>query len=341
MLQIPHIFFRNDTMKAIEVIGPKTSPEVTLNPSAPKPIPKSAEILIKVHAAGITADELAWPELWEEVPVRIPGHDISGVVAALGPDYKGSLSVGDDVYSMLHAVRGLGQAEFSIAEDEEVAKKPKSITHAQAAALPIPVLTAWEGVFEHAKLEKGTKVLITGASGAVGHVTVQIASKIAGAEVIALASSRHHDTLKELGASRVVDYNTPNWEDSIKDVDVVFDTVGDPILAKTWKTVKSDGLIITVGNTPPAWDFGNGEPEELKDHPDVKWFFFIVSSKNETLARVAGLIDDGTIKTLPVKGFSIDQGVEAWKVATQRGRTGKVVIEFVTKDSQQNGASKK
>ncbi|RFU79389.1 hypothetical protein TARUN_2844 [Trichoderma arundinaceum] len=315
-------------MKAVVVLGTKANPEVTLNPAVPKPSPKHAEILIKVHAAAVTRDEITWWELWEHT-VRIPGHDISGEIAALGPDYKGNLQVGDEVYCMIHAWRGLGQAEYAIVESDEVAKKPKLLTHAQASALPIPVLTAWEAIYERAHVQKGWKVLVTGASGAVGAILVQVASRLVGAEVFALANSQHHDSLKALGASQVFDYNTPNWEDSIQDIDVVIDTVGNPILAKTWKTVKSNGHIITVGPPPAAWEYGKGRPDELDHFPNVKWLFFVVVPKTATLEKVARLIDEGVIEPLAIEKFSLDNVVQAHKYSTIRNRKGKVVIEFV------------
>ncbi|EGR50329.1 uncharacterized protein TRIREDRAFT_21876 [Trichoderma reesei QM6a] len=315
-------------MKAVEVLGTKANPEVTLNPAVPKPSPKNGEILIKVHAAGLTGDEITWWELWEH-PIRIPGHDISGQVAALGPEYKGDLKVGDDVFSMIHGWRGLGQAEYAIVESAEVARKPQSLSHAQASALPIPLLTAWEAVFERAQVQRGWRVLVTGASGAVGVIVVQMASRLAGAEVVALASEQHHDSLRRLGASRVVDYNTPNWEDTIRGVDVVIDTVGSPVLGKTWKTVKSNGHIITVGQPPAAWEYGKGRPEELDDFPNVKWLFFVVTPKAETLDKVARLVDDGTIQPIAVEVFPLEKVVQAHKYASIRNRRGKVVIEFV------------
>ncbi|KAH6603666.1 hypothetical protein Trco_008441 [Trichoderma cornu-damae] len=315
-------------MKAVEVVGTKANPEVVLNPAVPKPSPKNAEILIKVHAAGVTGDEITWWELWEH-PVRIPGHDISGEVAVLGPDYRGDLKVGDEVYSMIHGWRGLGQAEYAIVESEEVARKPRLLNHAQASALPIPLLTAWEAVFERAHVRKGWKVLVTGASGAVGSILVQMASRLAGAEVFALASPQHHGSLKALGASHVVDYNTPDWEDAVKDIDVVIDTVGNPVLAKTWKTVKSSGHIITVGQPPAAWEYGKGRPEELDEFPDVKWLFFVVVPKAETLAKVARFVDEGVIEPIAIEVFPLDQAVQAHKYASVRNRKGKVVIEFV------------
>ncbi|KND91882.1 Reticulon-4-interacting protein 1, mitochondrial [Tolypocladium ophioglossoides CBS 100239] len=319
-------------MKAIQVTGSKATPEIVLTESLPKPIPNGSHILIRVHAAGITADEVTWPELYD-TPNRVPGHDISGVVEALGPDYRGPVSVHDSVYFMLRPAAGQGgQAEYALVAPEEIAPKPTTISHAEAAALPIPILTAWEAIFEHAKLEQGSRILVTGASGAVGVMLVQLATRLLGAEVTGLASAQNHAYLKELGASRVVDYRSPGWETSIKDMDAVFDTAGGSTLSKTWSTVKPHGIIVTVADPPPPWASGKEQPDELHTYPDVKTKYFIVTAQAGPLAKVAALIDDGSVKPLPVKVFPADEAVEAWSYASQRSRHGKGVIEFVSEE---------
>lgn len=317
-------------MKAIQVTGDKSNPKITLTDCVPKPAPTGTQVLLKVHAAGITADELTWPELYAS-PARIPGHDVSGVVDALGPEYSGALAVGDEVYAMLRAsAEQGGQAEYVVAAADEVCLKPRSTSHAQAAGLPIPVLTAWEAIHTHAKLERGCRVLVTGASGAVGLMLVQLARLELGAETVGLASPRNREALLNLGVSKVVDYNLPNWEDDVGDVDVVFDTVGGQTLARAWKTVKNGGAIVTVADPPPPWAFGGGEPDELKDHPGVKWVYFVVTARAEPLEKAASLLDEGAMEPIPVKVFGPGQGLEAWKYAAQRGREGKAVLQFVS-----------
>jgi NADPH:quinone reductase-like Zn-dependent oxidoreductase len=317
-------------MKAVQITGDKGAHEIKFTDALPMPTPKGRDILIKVHAAGINADEVTWPELYE-TSNRIPGHDISGIVEALGPDYDGPLSVGESVFAMLHTDSSqCGQAEYTIASPDEIALKPTSISHAEAAALPIPILTAWEAIFEHAKLQQGSRVLVTGASGAVGVMLVQLARHLLDAEVIGLASPKNHAYLKELGASQVLDYKSPGWEDSIRNVDTVFDTVGGATLDKTWSTVKKDGFIVTVADPPPPWASGKGKPEQLKEHPDVKWIYFIVTARGDNLAKVTTLLDEGSVKPLAVKVFSAAESLEAWKYAGQRGRRGKAVIDFAS-----------
>lgn len=316
-------------MKAVQILGSQNDHRIILSDTLPRPSPTGQQVLIKVHAAGITADEVIWPELYASSN-RVPGHDISGTVDALGPQYSGPLSVGQSVYAMIDADAPQGgQSEYAIAMPKEIAVEPSSISHAEASALPIPALTAWEAIFKRANLDKGSKILVTGASGAVGVMLVQMAKKLLDAEVIGLASSSNHAMLAELGTDQCLDYNNINWHDEIRGVDAVFDTVGGETLSKTWNTVKETGIIVTVGDPAPAWAFDRGQPEELQNHPEVRWLHFIVSPDGDTLSKVASLIDDGTLKPIPVVAFEVEEAVEAWKYAAQRGRKGKAVIKFV------------
>ncbi len=314
-------------MKAIQVLGDKASPTIHFTTTLSPPTPSSSQILIKVAAAGITADELTWPELYE-TPNRVPGHDVSGTVHALGPSYAGPLQVGDDVFAMLGADRGMGMAEFAIVEESEVAVKPAAVSHAQAAALPIPLLTAWEAAHRHLRLEKGARVLVTGASGAVGRIFVQIAAKVVGAEVVALASGEKIEAVKEMGAAMAVDYRMQGWELEVGRVDAVFDTVGGSVLNKCWTAIKENGALVTVGDPPPQWAFGGGEPEELKMRPGVRALHFIVDADGKALDEVGRLVESGVVSSLPVREFKVEEAVEAWNFAGTRGRGEKAVVMF-------------
>ncbi|KAI8256513.1 putative zinc-binding oxidoreductase [Colletotrichum sp. SAR 10_77] len=314
-------------MKAIQVLGPVSSPKVVTTTSLPTPVPNHSEILIRVHAAGITAPELLWPELYT-APHRIPGHELSGTVAALGPTYPGPLRLKEPVFAFIAADRGGGgQAEYVVCLPDEVAPKPVSATHEEAAALPIPLLAAWEGIITRGKVGAGMKVLVTGASGAVGSVAVQITAR-RGAEVVALASSRSEEKVRGLGAREVVDYNDEDWSEKIRDVDVVFDTVGGDVLGKSWQVVRPDGMIITVGDPAPQWAFGRGPAEEAGRYPDVRYEYFIVSPNVEALSEAGGMIDAGLIEVLRVEAFCFEEAEQAWEYAGKRGRDGKAVITF-------------
>lgn len=315
-------------MKGIQILGDVSSPRVVVNNSMTKPTPCKDEVLVRVYAAGITGDEVLWPELYSTA-TRIPGHELSGIVSATGPDYHGPLEVGQEVLALIAADRGEGQAEYAICLADEIALKPASLSHQEAAALPIPFLTAWEAIIDHGKATPGMHVLVTGASGAVGSLAVQLASNLAGCHVTALASSHTNDSLKRLGASEVIDYNTAGWEKQIQEIDLVFDTVGGDILTKTWETVKSDGAIVTVGDPAPPWAFGGGKPAESVNLPGVRYKHFIVSPSSERLARLSGMLDDGSIGALAVRPFPVDEVEQAWAHSRLRNRGPKVVLSFL------------
>ncbi|KAF7530161.1 hypothetical protein G7054_g9684 [Neopestalotiopsis clavispora] len=314
-------------MKAVQVIGDPSSPKIICNNDLPKPVAHDSDILVQVQAAGITADEVTWPELYRTAS-RIPGHDISGTIASLGSDYDGSLQLGQEVFALLHPDRGEGQAEYVLCRADELAPKPSSISHAQAAALPIPALTAWEAIVDHVKIGADADVLVTGASGAVGSIFVQLVKHLTGAKVIALASPQSHDALRRLGVDEVLDYRADGWEKLVTGVDVVFDTVGSDVLTKTWETVSDRGTIITVADPPPPWAFGRGPAAESAAHPGVCHVYFIVSPNSQRLADVSKLIDGGALEAINVKSFSIEDAEQAWSDARGRNRGYKAVIDM-------------
>ncbi|KAF4822656.1 putative zinc-binding oxidoreductase [Colletotrichum siamense] len=264
-------------------------------------MPNSFEVLIRVHAAGITAPELTYP-----VPLRL----------------------NQPVFAFIAADRGGGgQAEYVVCLPDEVVPKPVSATHEEAAALPIPLLAASEGIIARRKVGAGMKVLVTGASGAVGSIAVQIAAR-RGAEVVALASLRSAGRLRGLGAREVVGYNDESWSADIRGVDVVFDTVGGDVLGKSWEVVRPHGMIITVGDPAPPWALGRGPAEEAGRYPDVRYEYFIVSPNAGALSEAAGMIDAGLIEVLRVEAFCFEEAEQAWEYAGKRGRDGKAVITF-------------
>src|SRR5207302_10497233 len=175
----------------------------------------------------------------------IPGRDLSGVVEEVGYGVT-TLVPGSEVYAMLDYCYDGAEAEYTIALPSELAPKPGTLDHVQAAAVPLSALTAWQGLFEYAKLVAGQTVLIHGAAGGVGVFAVQLA-RWAGAHVIANASARNRDFLRELGATEVIDYTTTRFEDVVHGVDFVFDTVGGDTLQRSWQVVKPGGVLCSLG----------------------------------------------------------------------------------------------
>jgi len=160
---------------------------------------------------------------YRPLPV-IPGYELSGVVTEVGMGVTG-VKVGDEVYARISASRDGAEAEYSIVPAEELALKPRSLTHLQVAAVPQSALTAWQSMFDYARLTTGQTILIHGASGGVGVFAVQLAHW-AGAKVIATASNRNLDFIRDLGADETIDYGTTHFEEIAHNVDVVFDIIG-------------------------------------------------------------------------------------------------------------------
>jgi NADPH:quinone reductase-like Zn-dependent oxidoreductase len=206
-------------------------------------------------------------------------------------------------------------AEFCLTQPQNIAMKPKSLTHELAATVPIGALTAWQGLFDRAKMQAGERVLIHGAAGAVGLFAVQLAH-LRGAYVIATASARNAEFVKQLGADEVIDYETSRFEDQVGNVDIVFDAVGGDTLNRSWTVLKPSGRIVTIA----------ADSEATADQR-VKDAFFIVEPNQEQLLEVAKLLDAGSLKAfvsavVPLKEASI---AYSRAVPDKRGY-GKVVV---------------
>jgi NADPH:quinone reductase-like Zn-dependent oxidoreductase len=198
--------------------------------NALRPEPKEDEILIRVRAASVNPVDAAIRQgylaqiIGDKLPL-IPGMDAAGVVEKSGAKIT-KFKPGDAVYAFFTLANEGGYAEFAIAKENETALKPKALSYEEAAAVPAAASTAWQALVETAKLSAGQTVLIHGGSGGVGHFAIQIA-KARGAKVIATASTKNQDFLKQLGADQAIDYTKAKFEDVIKDVDVVLDAVGE------------------------------------------------------------------------------------------------------------------
>ena len=185
------------------------------------PAPGPGETLVQVHAAALTRDELEWPV--DRLPA-IPSYEVSGVVEALGPGVEG-VTVGDEVYGMSAFDRDGVAAEYAAIPAELLARKPRALSHVEAAAVPLAALSAWQGLFEHGGLAAGERVLIHGATGGVGQFATPLASRH-GAHVSATTSAGATERARELGAEVVIDHTAGPWDAGLAPVDLVFDTVG-------------------------------------------------------------------------------------------------------------------
>ena len=288
-----------------------------------KPKPGNGEVLVEVHAAGVTTTELTWYSTTNQKSgdarvKAIPGHEFSGVIAELGVGV-GDFKVGQEVYGFNDWFEEGATAEFCVTVPASIAAKPDSLTHVEAASVPISALTAWQGFFEQARLKQGDRVLVQGGAGAVGIFAVQIA-KLHGAYVIATVSGKNLSLVKELGADEVIDYRAARFEDSVRDIDIVFDTVGGETRARSWKVLKADGKMISIA--------ADGE---VTTDPKVRDAYFIVRPDRGQLIEIAKLLDAGKLKTLVKAVVPLKDAAAAFagKVPGAKGY-GKTVIEVAT-----------
>jgi NADPH:quinone reductase-like Zn-dependent oxidoreductase len=285
----------------------------------PQPEPAPDEVLIGVHAVGVTPTELLWYPTThtKEGAARtgaVPGHEFSGVVAALGANVH-TFEVGDEVYGMNDWFAAGATAEFCVTLPQNIAKKPVTLSYAVAATVPIASLTAWQGLFERAKLQPGERVLVQGGAGTVGLFAVQFAH-LQGAYVIATASAQDIDFVKGLGADEVIDYAVTPFEKVAQNVDVVFDSVGGDTRDRSWSVLKPGGRMITI-----AADSEAATDQRVKDA------FFIVEPNQKQLVEIAKQLDDGRLKTFVKTTVPLEEASSAYNGSLKsRGGPGKVVI---------------
>jgi NADPH:quinone reductase-like Zn-dependent oxidoreductase len=255
-------------------------PESLRYEDAPMPSPKAGEVLVRVHAAGVTPTELLWStsrttQSGAPRPLPfIPGHEFSGKVAALGEGVT-AVGVGDAVFGMNDWYGDGAQAEYCLARVADIARKPKSADHDHAAVTPISALTAWQALFEHARIEAGQHILIHGAAGGVGSFAVQFAHR-RGARVTVTVSPANIDFVGGLGADEVIDYRAERFEKRVQGVDAVFDTVGGDTLRRSLTVLKPGGRLVTIA----------ASEEDARDER-IREAFFIVETRRAELEEIA------------------------------------------------------
>jgi NADPH:quinone reductase-like Zn-dependent oxidoreductase len=240
------------TMKAVRIYT-HGRPETLVYEDAPRPTPLTGEVLIRVRAASV--NPVDWKirdgygkELFNHQMPLILGWDVAGTIEAIGPEVE-KFKLGDPVYGYTSLLRDGAYAEFAIAKQEEIALKPASLDFIQAAAVPVGALTAWQALFDTAKLQENQKVLIHAASGGVGSMAVQLA-KAKGAYVIGTASARNADFVRELGVDEFIDYQSTSFETVVHDVDVVLDAIGSDTQVRSFGVLRKDGFLVSIVELP-------------------------------------------------------------------------------------------
>ncbi len=314
------------TMRAItqDTFG---GPDVLRLADVARPEPLPTEVLVRVHAAGVNPVDWKTREgggmagvLGE--PPFVLGWDVSGVVEAVGFGVH-TLEVGDEVYGMPWFPRQAGAyAEYVTAPARQFVRKPSTVGHDLAAAVPLAGLTAWQALVDAARVEPGQRVLIHAAAGGVGHFAVQFAKHL-GAYVIGTAREAKHDWLRSLGADELVDYTAVRFEDAVKDVDVVIDLIGDGVeetSTRSLETLRPGGTLVAVPSGVSPELVAAAEARGLVAKP------YLVEPDGPSLARIAALIDEGTVRVEVEDVLPLAEAAEAHRRGEQGRTRGKLVL---------------
>jgi len=327
-------FVMTKTMKAVR-IHKYGGPRVLKYEDAPRPEPKEDELLIRVHAAGVN------PADWQirsgkrsklKKPFSlILGADVSGAIEAVGSNVT-DFKVGDAVFGMVNTQSGGAYAEYVTASVNDIAQKPRSLDHIQAAALPVVALTAWQALFDAGELSAGQKVLIHAAAGGVGHIALQLA-KCKGAYVIGTASGHNENFLSKIGVDQFINYKTTRFENVVRDIDVVLESINRDIhveafpgetLERSWGVLKKGGVLVSICATPSSETAAKYGVRAKHVRPPAQ--------KNELLAKIAELVDAGHVKPFINTVFPLGEAQKAHKLS-QKGHTrGKIVLRVNESD---------
>ena len=299
----------------------KGGPEELIYEDAPKPALSTNDALVRVHACGITPYELSWSATYttrggaDRLP-SIPGHELSGVVEAVARGVT-DLMPGDAVYALTDFWRDGAAGDYAVVLAGDLAAKPTSLTHTEAAAVPLSGLTAWQALFDHAGLAMGQRVLVHGAGGGVGTYAVQLA-RWRGAHVIGTARQNDRRFLQHLGADEVIDYTAVRFEDEVRDLDVVLDTVGGDTLERSWRVLRPGGILVTIAGSAPA---------DKASHYGVRGVDFIVKPNRSQLMEIARLIEAGQVRPIVEATFPLQQARDAYERGLRGHNRGKLVLQ--------------
>jgi len=310
----------------------------------PEPIVRDDDVLVQVHAAGVNLldSKIKAGEFKLILPYRLPlvlGHDVAGVVVGVGARVR-RFAPGDEVYARPADPRIGAFAERIAMKESDVAHKPKTLTMEEAASVPLVALTAWQVLVDMANLRKGQKVLIHAGSGGVGTIAIQLAKHL-GATVATTTSSANIELVKRLGADVAIDYRTEDFAATLRDYDVVLNSLDAKTLAKSLRVLKPGGQLISISG-PPDPDFARDQgsswvlrqvmralsyrirSQAKRQH--VRYAFLFMRANGHQLADIAALIDAGTIRPVVDRVFPFDETNEALAYVETGRAKGKVVV---------------
>jgi alcohol dehydrogenase len=311
-------------MKSAQINKYGGSEVIEINQSTPEPTVSPGKVLVTIKAAGINpADwKIREGDLQQMISLQFPstlGMDFSGVIKQVGEGVSPSeFKQGDQVYGQAGVVNGGSGAfaEEALAKTESITNKPKKLSHAEAAALPLVGVSAWRALTENIGLSKDQKILIHGGAGGIGSIAIQLAKNL-GAHVATTVSANDKEFVQELGADQVIDYKSQNFEDMLHDYDAVFDTVAGETYRRSFKVLKKGGVIVSMLEQPNS---------ELMNQYGIKAIFQFTQADRERLTKLAQWVDQNNIMINVEKTFLLDEAGKALDYQKGVHPRGKVVL---------------
>ena len=306
-------------MKAARIHAYGDASQIVIE-DAPMPTLADDDVLIRVVATSV--NPVDWKirkgYLKSMIPYQMPlimGWDVSGVVEKTGPAVT-KFKPGDAVYSRPDIARNGAYAEYVAVRESEIAFKPATISHVEAASLPLVSITAWESLFTTANLTAGQKVLIHAGAGGVGSIAIQLA-KAKGAHVTATASAAKSALVTSLGADEVIDYRAEDFSQIARDMDVVFDTVGGEVQEKSWSVLRPGGFLVSITDRPS---------EDRAKAEGKRAGFVFIGPNAPILTELAGMVDAGQVRPLIGAEYGLNDTARAQEASETGRATGKIVI---------------
>jgi NADPH:quinone reductase-like Zn-dependent oxidoreductase len=311
-------------MKSAQISKYGSSEVIEINQNTSEPTVSSGKVLVIIKAAGVNPVDWKIREggMQQIISLQFPsilGIDFSGVIKQIGEDlYPSDFKQGDEVYGQAGVISGGSGAfaEMALVNTESIANKPKSLSHVEAAALPLVGVSAWKALMENIELSKDQKILIHGGAGGIGSIAIQLAKNL-GAYVATTVSANDKQFVQELGADVVIDYKTQTFEDVLHEYDTVFDTVGGETYTRSFKVLKKGGIIVSMLEQPNS---------ELMSRYGIKAIFQFTQADRELLRKLAQWVDENNIRVNVEKTFSLEEAGKALDYQKDLHPRGKVVL---------------
>ncbi|MDI3257005.1 MAG: NADP-dependent oxidoreductase [Kyrpidia sp.] len=307
-------------MKAVVIDGYGNRDQLKLT-DMPMPELRDTDVLIEIHAASV--NPVDWKirrgYLRNRLNHRLPlilGWDAAGIVKKVGPRVT-RFKKGDAVFTRPDIERNGTYAEYVAVDESLVAHKPARLSFEEAASVPLAALTAREALIDHAGVKVGDTVLIHAGAGGVGSYAIQIARTL-GARVITTVSGRNVEFAGQLGADRVIDYTVEDFTQSVRDADVVFDTVGGEVQTRSMDVLKKGGILVSVIQPPD---------QTLAQQKGIRSAYFFLQPDGEKLAQIGKWIDEGKIGPVVGAVFSLEDVVRAHELSESGHARGKIVLK--------------